>query len=230
MSGLLVDDADVRDEAGWPRRHRDLGRRRLGWLDRRRGRRGRGRLASTADACAIADGLGLAPPLPPKNPVRNSTPRTATSRHGRDEDRRARLWRQARSGDGRCDDGLGRDRRQLRRAALAEDAVGRVHGPAGGADRARPGAAGTGGGGGARRPAGCRRSGSVAAGRRRGTDGVGGGGAGSASFSPVHSRKLPHEPQKLAPASFSKPQVLHVIKTVLPAGQSQRRSECNRSL
>ena len=39
-------------------------------------------------------------------------------------------------------------------------------------------------------------------------------GPGSASFSPVHSRNEPHEPQKLAPASFSNPQTLQVITRV----------------
>jgi hypothetical protein len=47
--------------------------------------------------------------------------------------------------------------------------------------------------------------------------GVGVGvGTGAASCSPVHSRKLPHEPQKLAPGSFSNPHVLQVINDWLP--------------
>src|SRR5262249_38891904 len=43
-------------------------------------------------------------------------------------------------------------------------------------------------------------------------------GAGSASFSPVHSRNEPQLPQNCAPLSFSNPQTLHVITVV--SGQS----------
>ena len=54
--------------------------------------------------------------------------------------------------------------------------------------------------------------------------GVGVGVGGSWSFSPVHSRKLPHDPQKLAPASFSNPQVLHVITAFDPPVPTVRES------
>jgi hypothetical protein len=38
-----------------------------------------------------------------------------------------------------------------------------------------------------------------------------GGGAGSSTFDPVHSRKLPHEPQKLSDESFWNP---HFVQTI----------------
>jgi hypothetical protein len=97
------------------------------------------------------------------------------------------------------------------------------------------GATGSGGGGGAGVAIVCVSAVGPVVGVGGGGGGVGVGWVASASFSPVHSRNEPHDPQKLAPASFSKPHTLHVIKSAGSSPASSRRSiaemsECNRPL
>jgi hypothetical protein len=164
-----------------------------------------------ADAWAEVEGLGVAAP-PPKNPVRNSKPMTATmptaaiaiagpALSGRPE-------RATGSGATACVEAgassVAQFWQKTRSGGLTVPQDGQVI------------PAGVGGGNGGTGVA-IGWVSVVAADVPSGTGGAGVGvgagvGAGApGSFSPVHSRKLPQEPQKLAPASFSNPHVLQVI-------------------
>jgi hypothetical protein len=52
---------------------------------------------------------------------------------------------------------------------------------------------------------------------------AGAGGGVASTFAPVHSRKLPHDPQKLSDGSFWKPHFVQTITGPLLVGRWRRR-------